>query len=792
LDWAAHNTQLGRFLLLMTPHSVRRPDGFCLRELARALERGIPVIPVMLTTCEPPLSLAHLQWLDLRVSVPELQLAISAGESPEPDTGLDRYLSDLEQLCRALRAGMVPFDALHARLIHWLSPDAFEADLRRHLARFVGRVWVADRVGAWTSDAAGEPLLWLTAKPGFGKTTVAAHLYASRPEIAAAYFCVHDSSRKSDPRRVVMTVAYQLSRRLPEYENRLSQLQLEELTTDADAGALFDALIVQPLSGLQVGAPVVILIDGLDEISRNGENALASTLGARLSDLPSWLRVLVLSRPEEPELQFALQSYLPVRIDTDPESNRRDLYEYVSRSLTTDDATSSLLVKRSEGLFLYVVLAVDALRQLGRPVTFDDVGAVPKGLHGMFGHYFRRQFPDRAVFKANQRPVLEVLVARREPPSRDWLMQFFGWSDYEAEEILAAFGSLLSLVDGRLRLFHLAAVEWLTDRTRAGAYFASREAGDRRLAEYSQREYEQAARPMDPYALRNLPEHLASIGNWTALAAVLLDPRYLTQRVDALGYGSLDVLERWSRECRDALTHGPEIELLREVSFAARRLRGFRGRKAETTAVEKWLRAESVSGIVIGGPPGIGKTFFLLNLRFRDIGRRLMISESGFVGAPAAEVQLEVHPLIEALTHGLNEWHRSLYDAQERRVYQAVERLRFRGISTVLVDFDRIEGNVSAARATLTMLSRLGIRCVVTARSWQDIQWMPVDQLQMLELQPLTLEETIDIARESLELLGIGDKAALLAKQAVESAGGSLTQVLRLLETLQRLSKRTE
>jgi hypothetical protein len=31
----------GRFVLLMTPHAVRRPDGYCLNELASALRRGL-------------------------------------------------------------------------------------------------------------------------------------------------------------------------------------------------------------------------------------------------------------------------------------------------------------------------------------------------------------------------------------------------------------------------------------------------------------------------------------------------------------------------------------------------------------------------------------------------------------------------------------------------------------------------------------------------------------------------------------------------------------------------------
>ena len=47
LDWVAAVPGTARFLLLMTPHSVRRPNGYCLNELARAFGRNLPIIPVM-------------------------------------------------------------------------------------------------------------------------------------------------------------------------------------------------------------------------------------------------------------------------------------------------------------------------------------------------------------------------------------------------------------------------------------------------------------------------------------------------------------------------------------------------------------------------------------------------------------------------------------------------------------------------------------------------------------------------------------------------------------------------
>lgn len=74
INWVADAGPNARFVLLMTPHSVRRPDGICLNELARAIQRNIDVYPVMVEWCEPPLSICRIQWLDFRNGYFRIQL----------------------------------------------------------------------------------------------------------------------------------------------------------------------------------------------------------------------------------------------------------------------------------------------------------------------------------------------------------------------------------------------------------------------------------------------------------------------------------------------------------------------------------------------------------------------------------------------------------------------------------------------------------------------------------------------------------------------------------------------
>ena len=65
LEGVAYESSIGRVLLLMTPHSVRRPDAYCPNEIARPLGRSTTIVSVMVVWCEPPLSICRIQWLDM-------------------------------------------------------------------------------------------------------------------------------------------------------------------------------------------------------------------------------------------------------------------------------------------------------------------------------------------------------------------------------------------------------------------------------------------------------------------------------------------------------------------------------------------------------------------------------------------------------------------------------------------------------------------------------------------------------------------------------------------------------
>jgi hypothetical protein len=70
LTWVKEAQHDGRVLLLMTPHALRRPDGYCLNEIARAASNRLSIFPVMVCESEPPPAISMLPFFDLRDCVP--------------------------------------------------------------------------------------------------------------------------------------------------------------------------------------------------------------------------------------------------------------------------------------------------------------------------------------------------------------------------------------------------------------------------------------------------------------------------------------------------------------------------------------------------------------------------------------------------------------------------------------------------------------------------------------------------------------------------------------------------
>jgi tetratricopeptide (TPR) repeat protein len=484
LDWC------DRVVLTMTPHSVRRPDGYCLNELAKALERQKTIIPVLLTDVPggAPTSICRIQYLDWRDAVP-------AAQKP------DRFNVRMARLCEAIEQDKLDFEGGQQRLLRILQPLNYLGDIERHVARFHGRKSLFERLRQWLDDPRGGQVVWLCGGSGLGKSAVAAMLAHQWGETGAVHFCVAGHVDKGDPRRAILSIAYQLSTYLDTYRTRLMALDLER-EIEKDARALFDALLVGPLAG-DFPAPDttwMVVIDALDEATQpDGSNDLAELVGQEWRKLPGWLRLAVTSQPDV-EVQTWMSDVPVILLAGDDTEQRADVRAYLERELAEQgrSATPEVLdqmVERSEGAFQYAVLLLEEIRQ-GR-CNPEDAIELPRGMQAAYLQTFKRRFVQAGVFEAQIRPLLALMLASPDPTPLAILASALGITVTEVRRRLGQLGSMVSIQSNQgahdpawdtVRFAQASLRSWLTsinERTRqpvAGPFATDADDGIAQLA----------------------------------------------------------------------------------------------------------------------------------------------------------------------------------------------------------------------------------------------------------------------------------------------------------------------
>ncbi|HSH74187.1 MAG TPA: toll/interleukin-1 receptor domain-containing protein, partial [Longimicrobiales bacterium] len=521
-----------KVVLLMTPNSVRRrnpsvpnsTDGFCLNEITKALHFRRSIVPVMLVWVDdgPPTSICRIQWLDMTDCVP------LSGRPP-------KYGTRLGQLIEAIETDRMDFEGGQQRLLDLLDPLDFEADLARHLGSFSGRRWLEARVDRWLASRSGPRIFWLLGAPGIGKTSLAVNLCHRRSD--AFHMCVFGHEEKSDPRRAVLSIAYQLSTHLPEYADRLARVDPEKTSRNADT--LFDDLILTPLArGLSPpNRNLLLVIDAIDEATTGSRNELADLISRRVPQLPDWFRVFITSRPD-PQVTVSLQGLQPMKLEPDSNLNLADIREFFDASLRdlghgVSGPLIDRLVERSEGSFLYASLVLEALRDGEMDVS--NLAEAPRGMAAWYQRAFQRRFPDIETYERDLLPCIDVIIAQNSALPLSELEKALGVSGRELDRLLSKLGSLFPVRAGGtageriVAPIHKSLLDWLVQKdpttmlAAAGVYAANPQKGARRLADRGWALYEAGALGDSPYQERFLASHLLDAGQHDRLHDLLCD-----------------------------------------------------------------------------------------------------------------------------------------------------------------------------------------------------------------------------------------------------------------------------
>jgi tetratricopeptide (TPR) repeat protein len=195
---------------------------------------------------------------------------------------------------------------------------------------------------------------------------------------------------------------------------------------------------------------------------------------------------------------------------------------------------------------------------------------------------FYRRFADAAAYGRKVRPLLDCLVAARDPLPKQLLPAASGLKESLAEAALGLLRQFLRVDETGLRVFHRSVVDWLTGET-AGKYQAYPRQGHQRLAEACWQEYSDPGEEMSAYARAHLAVHLCRAQRWPELILAYVSPR-------------LELLDRWLErgeleqgvECLSALVDQAGLPPARGAGLATQLAR-LHDRRGDYDQAEKRL-----------------------------------------------------------------------------------------------------------------------------------------------------------------------------------------------------------
>jgi hypothetical protein len=509
-DWDEHVTEAidtaHTMIAVLTPHAVRRrgdaggaaSDSNCLDEIARARRVGVPVIAVMIQSCDLPLGIERLNYVEM----------LNWDSKPSV------FERGIAQILDALRGAALP------------EPGPLIPKPLPMTADFSGRGWLFAAADEWLGRRPGKTLL-IVGAPGVGKSAFLEALNARNGIRVVAYheFKADQPSTRA-PGEFVRNLAVSLQNTVPLYAPAVRTPEtarwLSATEVHSDPARALQAAILGPL--LEVAPPDgeqrLILLDALDEaLPTEGEERLGVTVPEMLSPwlerLPPWLCIVATARAHPIILRDFARADL-MRLDEDDVRNREDLEAWLATT-RLPKATARRLSVIAKGSFLYARYAVLALERGEQDFDIEDL---PPGLAGLFAKYFKRSFKDKAAYGPARR-LLSVMLAAREPLGERVLALVAGLNARARREVFDALEPYLDRAGRVVTVHHKSLADWLTDTETSGIanpYLVDRAEGAALLLEWCQA---WAGETLEPYQTRYLSAHLADAARAQELRRLL-------------------------------------------------------------------------------------------------------------------------------------------------------------------------------------------------------------------------------------------------------------------------------
>ncbi|KAF5320983.1 hypothetical protein D9619_001411 [Psilocybe cf. subviscida] len=374
------------------------------------------------------------------------------------------------------------------------------------------RVSILNNIREWATSTNPNqaPIFWLNGLAGIGKTTIA-HTMALKLDaeglLGASFIFLRADDQLKDARLVFPTLAFQLAHFSSHFRTGL--VEVLELNPDYGSKQLeiqFQKLILQPFSAISLSAPIILILDALDECEPEKlTSELLRILLHNIRNVP-FLRVFITSRPEgyirealgqvdsssphqklvlhedihAEEVEHDIRLFLKLRL--------QDVWNERTKQISVrwpSEGDLEKLVKQSGKLFVYAATAVRFIvgnrtfnldRQLSTLLSVK-IGHVPNGepyrqLDGLYLQILGTILTDSSdeYYTQRFRRIVGTIVLLERPLPLVSLAKFLG--DYSVAEILDTLYHLHSIVivpvvDSEApRTYHLSFPNFITNANR--------------------------------------------------------------------------------------------------------------------------------------------------------------------------------------------------------------------------------------------------------------------------------------------------------------------------------------
>ncbi|MBR5711106.1 MAG: TIR domain-containing protein [Thermoguttaceae bacterium] len=405
-----------------------------------------------------------------------------------------------------------------------------------------------------------ERVLWLKKGPGFGKSRFAAELrYRYCCPITASYFIEYGEKESLEPQTFIKSIAFQLAQTHSSYRNALLRYLKENqdginLQT-GDPQTLFKSLITDLMTDEIDGdrGTQWILVDALDEATKNERNEIAELISHNLKKLRRWICFFITSRDNDDAVNRNFEQFNP--IDFSDEENVSDVLKYiqsefeemgltVSEKGVSKERLINLIHEKSEGTFLYPEMVFRDLKK--NVITLDDIPKLPSGVIEYIQDQFKRFFgANIPKYKQEIRPMLGFILTSNEPIPRAVLKYCLGIKrDSELDDRLEQLGTFFdqsgTTDEDVIKPFHKSVRDYCFDSSKSFYVYpdeANEDFANRGLELYKTGALQWTTRTDEEpniaqrYFLTWLPSHLMNASMKEEAASILSDFAFLMKRL---------------------------------------------------------------------------------------------------------------------------------------------------------------------------------------------------------------------------------------------------------------------